>query len=630
MIIPPKSARKPKRIQPLLQSILGAALLLGVSLPARADNYSVKVFAPKEIKLLLEQHLDIVRYRTRDDIRDAYLDFLVDHVAEQAAGLLATKGYFNSRITVIDDRTGLTVGTDAQVSASDAALATRATALRPEGMGNEADAPSNSDGARPSYTIRVSLGPVVNVRSAKLNIEGLITQQDKPRAGELEFDWSLQEDEPFSQEDWAVSKTLLLRKLRADAYAGARYKDTSALIDEPRLNADVSAVLDSGPYFTLGDVEVKGLSRYPERIVKNMNAIEVGEAYNRQKLLDYQKSLQDLPYFSNVTVDIDANPDDAQLTPIKVNVVELPSSSIKTVVGYGTDAGFHANAQYSHYNVFKRGWIYNARYDWQQKEQSGQMSLSTPQNKRHFQWSLFGKVDIDRTTNLRDDTYQSGLHYSRKLDHSSISYNLDYYRSVLDTYRSHAWVAGIDWTRYQVDSRAYPRRGYAIEASGSLASKSLGSTASFARWYARYRHFFPFLKKDALVLRAEVGFINTQDNIYDVPSGLLFKAGGSGSLRGYPYHSIGDPTSMTSGTVLPTQYLATASAEYTHWFQDEWGWAVFYDVASVTDDLASRPVYHGAGVGIRWRSPVGPIQMDLAYGYPRKKLSPHISIGIVF
>ena len=619
---------------------ISAAVMLTLSTPVQADNYSVQVAAPKEIKTLLETHLDIVRYRTREDIRDAYLDFLVDHVAEQAAGLLATEGYFNSRIVVIDDRTGLTVGTDAQLSAVEAAQATRQEAQRNKQQPNQqvnpqtediakADAITPSQG-RPSYTIQVDLGERVKIRSAQLNFEGLIKQQNKERAGELEFDWSLQEDEPFTQNDWSLAKTLLLRKIRSDAYAGARFKDTSAMIDVSRTHADVSAVLDSGPYFTLGDVEVTGLRRYRENIVKNVNVIEVGEAYNRQKLLDYQKRLQDLPYFSNVTVDIDANPNDAQLTPIKVSVVELPSSNFKGLVGYGTDAGFRANVQYSHYNVFKRGWIYDTRYDWQQKERVGQMSLSTPQNKKHYQWSLFGKIEQDRTTTARDDTYQVGLRYLRKLERTAISYNLDYYNSTLGKNSSHAWVVGLDWSKFNVDSRAYPRRGYAVDASVSVASKSMGSTASFVRWYGRYRHFFPFFKKDSLVLRGEIGFVNTSDNLYDVPSSLLFKAGGSGSLRGYSYQSIGDPSSMTVGRVLPTQFLATASAEYTHWFSDAWGWAAFYDVGSVTDKLSNRPIYHGVGLGARWRSPVGPIQFDLAYGYPRRKLSPHISIGIVF
>ena len=611
---------------------VGAALL-SLSVPAYADNYSINIDAPPEAKALLEQYLDIVRYRSREDIRDEYLDFLIDHAAEQAASLLATKGYFNSRIMIIDDRTGKTVGTDAQLSATQAAQATRSfgRSVELQDAGSEAEAATPEVSKLPSYTIKVELGEQAKVRSAKLDMQGLITQQDPQRANDLVFDWSLQEDEAFTQNDWSLAKTLLLRKIRSDAYAGARFRNTEALVDLPRTGVDVSAVLDSGPYFTLGDVEVSGLRRYRSSIVTHVNTIEPGEAYSREKLLAYQKRLQDLPYFSNVVVDINADPNDAQLTPIKVNVIELPSSNFKGVVGYSTDGGFHAKTQYSHYNVFKRGWIYDIRYDWQQKERIGQTSLTTPQNKDHYQWSLFAKLDDDRTLDVIDRTSQVGLHYSRKLERTSVSYNLDYYHSRLDEFRSRAWVLSVDWSKHNVDSNSYPRQGYAIDASIGVASKAMGSSASFVRSYGRYRHFFPFLKKDSLMLRAELGMVNTRGDWFDIPSSLLFKAGGSNSIRGYGYQSIGDPEAMKEiNVVFPARFMATASAEYTHWFSNSWGWAVFYDVGSVTDDLKSRPLYHGVGVGARWRSPVGPIQFDIAYGYPRKRIAPHISIGIMF
>ena len=607
------------------------------SLPAQADNYKINIDAPADVKPMLEQYLDIVRYRSREDIRDEYLDFLVDHAAEQAVGLLATKGYFNSRIVIVDDHTGKTVGTDAQLSAGQAAEDARARVVDIDATHENSEKANNTESeipkvqAQPSYTMKIDLGTRASIRSAKLALQGLISQQDPQRAGELEFDWSLQEDEPFSQDDWALAKTLLLRKIRSDAYAGAKFKSTEALVDLERTNVDVSAVLDSGPYFTLGDVEVTGLRRYRQSIVNNVNTIELGESYNREKLLAYQKRLQDLPYFSSVVVDIDADPNNAQLTPIKVNVIELPTSNFKAVVGYGTDAGFHAKTQYSHYNVFKRGWIYDVRYDWQQKERIGQMSLTTPQNKKHYQWSLFGKTEDDRTLDIRDQTSQVGVHYSRKLEKTSISYNVDYYQSRLDTFRTRAWVLGVDWSKHNVDNNSYPRQGYSVDLSLSGASKALGSNASFIRTYARYRHFFPFQKKDSLMLRAEVGSVNTRGEWYDIPSSLLFKAGGTNSLRGYGYQSIGEPNAMRDlDTVFPAKYMATASAEYTHWFNDSWGGALFYDVGTVTDDLKDRPIYHGIGVGARWRSPVGPIHFDIAYGYPRKRIAPHISIGIMF
>ena len=133
---------------------VGAALL-SLSAPAYANNYSINIDAPAEAKALLEQYLDIVRYRAREDIRDEYLDFLIDHAAEQAASLLATKGYFNSRIMIIDDRTGKTVGTDAQLSATQAAQATRSfgRSVELQDAGSEAETATPAVSKLPSYTI---------------------------------------------------------------------------------------------------------------------------------------------------------------------------------------------------------------------------------------------------------------------------------------------------------------------------------------------------------------------------------------------------------------------------------------------------------------------------------------------
>ena len=184
----------------LTYGTIGAALLT-LSVPVRADNYSITIDAPAEAKSLLEQYLDIVRYRTREDIRDEYLDFLVDHAAEQAASLLATKGYFNSRVIIIDDRTGKTVGTDAQLSAALAAQQTRALGQRvhvePDqgavsGYTTESDAVHDAKvetvHAKPSYTIKVELGEQAKIKSAKLTMNGLINQQDPQRVNDLVFD----------------------------------------------------------------------------------------------------------------------------------------------------------------------------------------------------------------------------------------------------------------------------------------------------------------------------------------------------------------------------------------------------------------------------------------------------------
>lgn len=580
-------------------AVMVALLFAGVH-SAWANNYSVTVDAPKEVKTILTDYLDIVRYQSREDIKDEYLDYLIDTTPEQVASLMTTQGYFDARTEIIE--------TNKQAFVSDA--------------------------VKPSLTVKVILGERSMVQSAKLDVVGLIKEQDPKRVSELEFDWSLQEDETFTQDEWSLSKTLLLRKIQADAYASASFDKTQALVLPEKKTVDLSATLYSGPYFTLGEVQATGLRRYPASIIQNMNVIEMGEAYNRAKLLDYQKRLQNLPYFSSVIVDISNDRKDAQLTPIRVQVVELPTQNFKALAGYSTDAGYRGNLQYSHYNIFKKGWIFDSKIDWQQIDREARVSLTLPQNKNHYQWSGVGKINMkrdNRTTDLKEDTAQLGLHYTRKLEHSSISYDLDYYynRVLNPDFRSRALFGSIAWAKNDVDDPSFPRKGYAIEASLGGAAQALGSSATFLRAYGRFRYFIPFQKYDSLILRVEGGAVVTKDSVLDIPTPLLFYAGGSSSIRGYSYQGIGDKRALND-KIYPAKFLATASAEYTHWFNKSWGAAVFYDIGTATSNLTDTTLYHGVGIGARWRSPVGPINFDLAYGYPRKRLAPHISIGILF
>jgi translocation and assembly module TamA len=98
-------------------------------------------------------------------------------------------------------------------------------------------------------------------------------------------------------------------------------------------------------------------------------------------------------------------------------------------------------------------------------------------------------------------------------------------------------------------------------------------------------------------------------------------------VRGYSYEGIGN---NVDGSVLPTKYLITASSEYQHWFTHDWGGAVFFDIGTATDTWGEKVFYPGVGFGARWRSPVGPVNVDLAYGIRNKDIRPYLTLGIAF
>lgn len=119
----------------------------------------------------------------------------------------------------------------------------------------------------------------------------------------------------------------------------------------------------------------------------------------------------------------------------------------------------------------------------------------------------------------------------------------------------------------------------------------------------------------------------------DLPMTLMFLTGGDNTVRGYGYQKIG--ARADNGLVIGGRYLATGSVEWqrpitikgnTRDFEH----AVFMDAGTVGDELNHMYMRVGVGTGIRWKSPVGPIQADLAYGLQEKQLRLHLRLGFTF
>jgi translocation and assembly module TamA len=94
-----------------------------------------------------------------------------------------------------------------------------------------------------------------------------------------------------------------------------------------------------------------------------------------------------------------------------------------------------------------------------------------------------------------------------------------------------------------------------------------------------------------------------------LPPELRFFAGGDRSVRGFDYQQIGEVNE--TGGVIGGRFLTVASAEYEHYFLEKWGAAAFVDAGDAYNSQFDANV--GVGVGLRWRSPVGLIRVDVAF-----------------
>lgn len=578
----------------LIRAVVLAFALCAPMPAAAAANvaYRVEIDAPAPLAGLLKAHLDLVRFEQRTDLGKEQFDYLLATVGEQVSQLAATEGYFSP--------------------------VTRARVEKA--------------GALQVVHIEVSPGERTRVSDVLLRFTGPIATQEPGRVATLESKWSMPVGQPFRQDDWSKAKDDTLYALQRYRYHAARLTFSQARIEPDEHRAELDAEYDSGPPFTLGKLHVTGTRRYPASIVEHVNPLHEGEPYSVDRLLELQRQIQNTPYFSNVIIDVPSDPAQASLAPVNVKVTEFPTQRVQAGVGYASDTGAHVLGRYGYNNVFGRAWVFSSQANLEQQRQYGLVSLAMPPDAKAYVNSI--STSFNRTTveGVDQRSLQVGLKRARTLDKYDWAYTLDFYRDELrpDTgprFLNHALVPGFAWTRRNVDDPIFPRRGNIISTQIGFGVKGMLSDQSFGRVYGRVRQYVPIGQRDLMILRTEFGAVLTHGSNDRIPASLLFRAGGNDSIRGYGYQSIG---LNQGGSVLPAKYLATGSIEYQHWLSHQWGGAIFWDLGTASDTLQGAKIYNGVGFGVRWRSPVGPVNLDLGYGIERHQFRPNISLGVAF
>ncbi|WP_296223596.1 autotransporter assembly complex protein TamA [Ralstonia sp. UBA689] len=587
-----RPSRPPRfRFPAVHAAALAAGFVLSiVCAPAHAE-YEVKIEAPKAIRDLLERHLDLSRYQDRKDITDAQLQYMVETVGEEVAKLTATEGYFVPKATA------------------------------------QLEGPPDHRVVR----VKVDPGPRTTIDSVALDFNGAITQEPK-RIEELNKVWGLPQGMAFRQAGWDKAKDDSLAALQSKRYYAAKQTASQARVDPDESKADLSVTYDSGPAYTLGPLDVQGLSRYPRSIIDNVNPLRVGEDYSADRLQSLQAAIQGQPYFANAIVDLGEDPKNPVDAPVRVRVREYPPNRITSGVGYGTDTGASVEGRYQYLNLFNKAWVLDTQARIEQRRQYLFGSVTLPPDEKQYVNSIYSSMDRTDTSGTDTRSYRSGFKQTRVRGIYETSFTIDYYYDDLRPegaarQLSKALVPGFAWTRRNVDDPLFPRRGNIITTQIGAAVKGLLTDQSFVRSYSRIRQYVPVGQRDIFVARAELGGVITSGTGDGVPATLRFRTGGTQSIRGYDFQSIGN---QVDGSTLPTKFLVTGGLEYQRWFLPQWGAAVFWDTGTATDNWSERRWFNGVGVGVRWKSPVGPIQVDLAYGIQQRQFRPSVSLGIAF
>ena len=560
----------------------------------QSGAYRVEIDAPYPLGGLLRADLDLLRWRTYDGMNRDLLERLVAEAQAQLTETLATEGYF---APVIERSIG----------------------------GDE----------RP-WTVRfqVDPGPATRVSEVRIAIVGSVIADPVRVASQRDRileRWPLPQGARFRQVDWDNGKRLAVESLAADRFAGASLKRSQATIDPQTGSAVLEVELDSGPPFRFGEIQVRGLSRHPASVVRNLATFVPGDPFDERDLLQFQRRLTATGYFSAVQVEMDDDPASAAAAPVRVSVIEANSRRIEVGVGYSTDTLYRTQLGYTDNDFLDRGWRWRSDARVESRSARATSSIALPARDDGWQhaWLLQynqsdiagllpreGSLTFNRTAidERRQPQWSLGAHLEQQQPDGSPS---DTVRALFGAYR---------YTRRTTDDLLSPNRGTNWSVQAGAAPPGL-STRTFGRGVAQVVHWIPLGRTSTVMVRAEGGTV-VSSSTDGIPESFLFRAGGDTSIRGYAYQSIGV---KKGAAVTGGRMHALASVEATHWINERMGIAAFYDAGNAADTVADlRDVAQGAGFGARVRTPLGPVRVDIAYGEKSKEVRLHLSLGVYF
>lgn len=578
-----------------LLAMLFGCLIFSKPLLAKGVE-SVKLIAPDTVREVIEQHFMLPELLLENENERA---IFMRRAQREIPELLMTEGYFSSTVVLRSvSKAGVL---DLEVIPGERTVV---TAVKIEFLGDLA----LPDGARTE------------------------------RVQQLRSGWTLQPGKPFRSATWEDAKSDLLARVSALDYATARLVGTSAEVDKVKAGANLHIVVDSGPRFLFGDMQVSGLERYDELLVSRYATFTHSQPYQRDLLLSFQRKLQNLPQFSSVIVTLETGQEvsdedtvqEVLTVPVKVQVVEAKSRKLSLGVGYSTNNGVRQEVNYQSYNFLNQAWILNSAVVAEQNRQTVSAKLDTPPNPSGYHFSWFGsgeKTQIQGLETLRD---KFGVIRSRTRENIETGIGISWQqeqRLPLGGIREidQALVLDGSLNRRTVDNPLFPTSGALTDVRIGVASKAMLSDQDFVRNYLRQQIWIPLGASNVVTLRVEGGY-TAADSSRGIPQEYLFRAGGTQTVRGFAYQSLGI---QEGNAIVGGRVMATGSAEFTHWFGN-WGGAVFFDAGGVADKSVDLHLSQGYGFGPRWRSPVGPLALDYARGKGEPDSRIHFSIAVAF
>ncbi len=484
----------------------------------------------------------------------------------------------------------------------------------------------------PEYeiTFQIKEGLPVTIRDISINCQCEIeTVSDD----ELRETLELNSGQVFKSEAYDQSKVLIRKLLGNRGYPFAEVQG-SATVDLNDNSANISFEVDPGGLYTISDIRISGHEDFvSEKVLRRGLTFKSGERFAADKIDESRRNLFDLRIFKTAVIKRGDPEAEKNAVPVDIQVIPRKQRSVKLGVGYGTDDGLRLQAGWSYRNLTGRADMLTLRarrsdiVDSIYAEYLLPYFLSAKNNL--VSTAGYKREEKDYYTLKQSSADVILYHKLGKNWFSSIGYNFEDNRpedvrvedaegevDPRDTENYLVSSVKLAIERNTVDDVLNSRKGSAISLSLENASDYLGSELNYLRPGLEARVYIPMPWSMVLAGRVDFRTIQKSEDTDYIPISKQFFMGGSKSVRGYGFEKLGlinknDVIEDVSGL---SSFVSNIELRFPVY--KEFGGVVFLDSGALNEDSFSADLSslrYTCGVGMRYKTIIGPIQVD--YGY---------------
>ena len=407
------------------------------------------------------------------------------------------------------------------------------------------------------------------------------------------------------------SKDAIQTALQLNGFFNAKLRQHRVEVSTSANTANVQLAWDVGPRYRFGEVHFPD-TQFSDDFLRRYIPWKPDEYYSSTLMLDLQQRLVDADYFSVVSVQPDLEHLSHDQVPIETLLIPAKRTIYRAGAHVSTDTGPGVRFGMERRWINDRGHKIGGEVEYSQRLQSASLFYRIPrpgERNRNYNFAAgYRDEETDtsrsRTARISANEVTENWHgYTRTL---GLQYLNGDFTIADEQHHSSLLFAEGTLHRKRANDLRFPARGMSVNYLVRLAAEGPLSDTNLAQIRADGKWIRPVSGRSRVILRASLGAMRVDD--FDaLPPELRFFAGGDRSIRGFDYQQLGETNAL--GKVIGGEYLTLAGIDFEHYFLEKWGAAIFVDAGDAYTHRFFTNV--GAGIGLRWRSPVGLLRLDV-------------------